>query len=223
MKNTFKNPTRFQLRSISVLLLTLIFSFVALQSCKTEDVSPSAFHSEQYKTLSRNMQKLWADHMQWTYSTVDAFFNNPSGLDAQLGRLLQNQKDLGNAIIPFYGEAAGAQLTQLLTEHILGAVPVLTAAQTGDAAGLETSLADWYANAEEIGEFLNSANPEWAKHNMVPMMRTHIDQTTEYSVALLQKDYTSAIRVYTEAHDHMLEMAEDLARGIAIQFPDKFK
>lgn len=221
MKNIIKNPSTSAIRSLAVLLFVSLFSLVSFQSCKEAGITP--FESAQYKTLSSGMQKLWADHMQWTYSTVDAFFNNPAGLDAQLNRLLQNQKDIGNAIVPFYGQAAGDQLTKLLTEHIVGAVPVLTAAKNGDNNGLTTALNDWYANAEEIGEFLNTANPEWAKHDMKPMMKMHIDQTTSYSVSLLQKNYDQAIKTYTEAHNHMLEMAEDLARGIAIQFPDQFK
>jgi len=137
--------------------------------------------------------------------------------------LLQNQKDIGNAIKPYYGEEAGNQLTTLLTDHITGAVPVLTAAQSGDQAALGKALDDWYANAEEIGVFLNTANPEWAKMDMRHMMKTHIDQTVTYSVDLLKKDYNAAIMNYGHAHDHMVMMAEDLARGIAIQFPDKFK
>jgi len=78
------------------------------------------------------MQKLWNDHMQWTFATVGAFFHNSKGLDAQLNRLLQNQKDIGAAIVPIYGQAAGDQLTKLLTTHIQQAVPVLTAAKNND-------------------------------------------------------------------------------------------
>ena len=49
-------------------------------------------------------------------------------------RLLRNQVDIGNAIKPFYGDAAGSRLTALLKEHIVGAVALLAAAKTGDDA-----------------------------------------------------------------------------------------
>ncbi|MBK7741550.1 MAG: glycosyltransferase [Saprospiraceae bacterium] len=220
MKNALKN---FKLSSINryagILIAAAIMTF-AFQSCSKESIDPTATAS--YKVLNANMRKLWSDHMQWTYSTVDAFFNNPDGLNGPLNRLLQNQKDIGAAIIPYYGEDAGGQLTKLLTDHITGAVPVLTAAKEGNNEALTTALNDWYKNAQDIADFLANANPNWKQEDMRHMMKTHIDQTTEYAVDLLQKDYNKAIKVFDEANEHMLMMADDLSEGIAKQFPEKF-
>ena len=170
------------------------------------------------------MQKLWSDHMQWTFATVDAFFHNQSGLNAQLNRLLQNQKDIGAAIVPVYGQAVGDKLTSLLTVHIQQAVPVLKAAQAGDQTALKKALDDWYANAQEIADFLSAANPKnWKQADMREMMKTHIDQTTAYSVELLKNNYDEAVKKYDEANDHMKIMSDELAMGIVKQFHDKFK
>lgn len=170
------------------------------------------------------MQKLWAEHMQWTYATVDAFFNNPKALDASLNRLLQNQKDIGAAIIPYYGKEAGDKLTALLTEHIQGAVPVLTAAQKNDQSGLKKALADWHANAQAIADFLSAANTNnWKQDDMRTMMKAHIDQTTAYAVDLLGKNYKNAVEKYDVANQHMKDMADELSMGIIKQFPREFK
>jgi hypothetical protein len=161
--------------------------------------------------------------MQWTYVTVDAFFHNQEGLQAQLDRLLANQTDIGAALAPFYGEEAGNQLTELLTTHINQAVPVLTAAQAGDTAALETALADWYSNAEEIADFVSAANPEnWPQSATRPMLEGHIDTTVVYATDLLGGDYTSAIEHFDEASHHMMMLADTLAAGIIAQFPDQF-
>ncbi|HMZ24713.1 MAG TPA: hypothetical protein PLG24_07200, partial [Saprospiraceae bacterium] len=85
-----------------------------------------------------------------------------------------------------------------------------------------TALNDWYKNAQDIADFLANANPNWKQEDMRHMMKTHIDQTTEYAVDLLQKDYSKAIKVFDEANEHMLMMADDLSEGIAKQFPEKF-
>lgn len=199
-----------------MLLLTTMFVSNATMACELCGKNDPAVE------LRTAMQKLWSDHMQWTYATVDAFFHNPKGVDAQLARLLQNQKDIGNAIVPFYGQAAGDQLTTLLTTHIQQAVPVLTAAKNGDQTALKKALDDWYKNAEQIADFLAGANPNWKKEDLRSMMKTHIDQTTGYSVDLLKDDYVNAVKKFDEANNHMTTMAGELSMGIIKQFPEKF-
>lgn len=173
--------------------------------------------------LYTTMRNLWTDHMQWTWSTVDAFFHNQDGLGAQLDRLLVNQADIGAAIVPFYGQEAGDGLAALLTTHIEQAVPVLTAAQEGDQEALDLALADWYGNAEEIADFLSAANPDnWPQSATRPMMQAHIDTTTAYAVNLLSGEYAAAVAAYDEALHHMVMMADTLAAGLIAQFPDQF-
>ena len=174
--------------------------------------------------LHTAMQKLWEDHMIWTYATVDAFYHNPTALQPSLDRLLQNQKDLGAAIAPYYGKEAGNKLAALLTIHINQSIPVLTAAKNNDKVALDKALADWYANAKDIAVFLTAANPKnWPATATQPMMKTHIDQTTAYAVDLLKNDYPSAVKNFDEAREHMSEMATVLSSGIIKQFPEKFK
>ena len=173
--------------------------------------------------LRNGMRRLWADHMQWTYATVDAFFHNADSLQPTLDRLLTNQADIGASIVPFYGQEAGDRLTELLTAHINGAVPVLQAAQAGDDAALGAAVDDWYANAQEVADFLATADPDsWPQSATRPALRMHIDQTTAYAVDLLQGDYAKAIRDYDAAFDHMLELADTLSDGIVARFPDRF-
>lgn len=169
------------------------------------------------------MSNLWAEHMEWTYATVVAFVEESPALEPTLNRLLQNQKDIGAAIEPFYGADAADQLTALLTEHIQDAVPVLTAAKTGDSAALETAVNAWYANAEEIGRFLAGANPNWPEAGMVEMMRMHITQTVAYATDALTGDYVKAVADYGLAEKHMQQMANNLSAGLVAQFPDMFR
>jgi hypothetical protein len=187
--------------------------------------TPTSAAVDASKTLDVHaaMRKVWADHMQWTYATVDAFFHNADAVDPTLQRLLANQDDIGNAIKPFYGDAAGAKLTELLRAHINEAVPVLKAAQAGDAAALKKAQDDWYANAQQVADFLTKANPDsWPASATGPALKMHIDQTTTYAVDLLKGDYATAITDYGHAFDHMMEVADILADGIVKQFPKKF-
>lgn len=221
VKASRKNKTRFNLKTHAIFLLFLCLGTM-LTSCKKDNDS-NPLESTQYYSLQDGMRKLWNDHMQFTYATVDAYYNNPSGLSSSLNRLLENQKEIGAAIVPYYGQAAGDTLSALLTTHINLAVPVLEAAKNNDQPALNQALANWKTNANDIANFLSTANPKnWPPHDMQHMMEMHIDQTTTYAVDLLNKDYNNAIAHYDEANQHMLDMADDLAKGIALQFPEKF-
>lgn len=52
-------------------------------------------------------------------------------------------------------------------------------------------------------------------------MKMHIDQTTTYSVDLLQGNFAQAITDYGTAEQHMIAMADTLSKGIIAQFPNK--
>lgn len=83
------------------------------------------------------------------------FLGTRPGLNATAARLLQNQTDIGNAIAPFYGTAAGQQLSALLHDHITIAVELLQDAKAGDTAASDAAKIRWYANANQIADFLS--------------------------------------------------------------------
>lgn len=182
----------------------------------------AAHHTDEQAALRVEMRLLWAQHMEWTYATVVAFASDSPALQATMSRLLRNQTDIGDAVIPYYGTDAGKKLTDLLRTHIEEAVPVLTAAKAGDKTALTRAVDAWYANAREIADFLAAANPSWKKGEMRQMMQAHITQTIGYASDVLGGNYASAIDEYDQAEAHMLEMADMLTAGIVKQFPDKF-
>ncbi len=134
----------------------------------------------------------------------------------------RNQTDIGNAVKPFYGDAAGDKLIGLLRQHILIAADIVGAAKAGDKAKLESSKTRWAANADEIAAFLSDANPtHWPAADMKAMMRDHLDLTTAELVARLNRDWTADVAAYDEIHAQILKMADMLSAGIAAQFPQK--
>lgn len=170
------------------------------------------------------MRKLWEDHITWTrLFIVTSVINHPE-TDTTTQRLLKNQVDLGNAIKPFYGNAAGNKLTDLLTEHILLAAKIVAAAKAGDDAAQNAATVLWYKNADDIALFLHQANPmRWPLAEMKAMMKDHLDLTTKELVAHLTGQWAADIAAYDKVHIQILEMADMLAFGIIEQFPGKFK
>ena len=79
------------------------------------------------------MRELWEYHGTYTErAIVDYVAGNPD-TNAVVATLLQNQVDIGNAVKPVYGAAAGNALTKLLKTHIDDAVAVLKAAKPAKA------------------------------------------------------------------------------------------
>ena len=173
--------------------------------------------------LKTNMRKLWEDHVTWTRNVICCLVDDLPGADQAVHRLLKNQDDIGNAITPIYGEAAGKKLTALLHDHITIAADVVKAARASDNTALDAANKKWFANADEIALFLAQANPNWKAADLKKMMHDHLKLTTDEAVARIKKDYDADVAAYDKVHNEILEMSDMLADGIVKQFPEKFK
>ena len=202
------------------LLISLTASFTpapnAASTLKDESSKQAAFHDA--------MRKLWEDHITWTRVFIISAAGDLPDKATATDRLLQNQVDIGNAIKPYYGDAAGNKLTSLLKEHITTAADVVTAAKANDSAKLADANKRWYANADQIADFLSGANPKnWRQAEMRSMMKEHLDLTTKEAVARLHGDWAGDVAAYDAVHQQILHMADGLSMGIVNQFPKKFE
>ncbi len=198
---------------------------VALVVASSAFAAPSGVSTKLDRTAFRGaMAKYWEDHITWTRLFIVSDLTDAPDLPQTTQRLLQNQVDIGNAIKPFYGDAAGDQLTALLTQHILIAADLVSAAKTNDQSALTTNMQKWQANADDIADFLSSANPQqWPRDEMRAMMRQHLDLTTAEVLARLNKDWSGDVAAYDRVHLHILVLSDMLGNGIEAQFPTAFQ
>lgn len=172
--------------------------------------------------LKIDMQKVWIDHTIWTRSyIVSAISDRPDQQDV-LDRLLRNQQDIGNVFKPYYGDAFGDRLANLLREHILIAGKIVAAAKAGNQADVEKLQADWHRNADEIAKFLSAANPNWTFKTLQDMLYTHLQLITEIVTSCLRGDWKADIAATDKNEIHMIHFADILTTGIVKQFPEKF-
>ena len=214
-------------------LVALFSALVALAISNGHDARAhgGAAHAEAHAPISRaelalrnDMRRLWEDHITWTRLAVISLTTDAPDTEATVGRLLDNQTHIGDAVKPFYGEAAGAELTRQLRLHILIAADVIAAARAGDEARLAEEQARWRANADDIAAVLNSVNPKhWELATLEAEMHRHLDLTTQEVVARLQADWAADVAAYDEIHEHILHMADLLSDGLVAQFPQRFR
>jgi hypothetical protein len=170
------------------------------------------------------MRELWEDHGAFTRMAITSFAANSPDLKVTEARLLQNQVQIGNAVKPYYGRAAGHELTKLLKQHILDAVGVLVAAKSGSKTKLKHAEARFFANGRRVAGFLHKANPSnWSIAAMRKMMNIHLKQVIVMGADELTGNYAGSVAEWNPYRRHLLMMADMLSNGIISQFPARFQ
>lgn len=208
----------------SLLTLALVFSMtpaVSVQAKAGEGKDMSCLSSKMVK-LKVDMQKVWIDHTIWTRSYIVSAISNRADQKDVLDRLLRNQQDIGNVIKPYYGEAAGNKLADLLREHIMIAAKIVAAAKAGNQTDVNKLEKDWHRNADDIAKFLSAANPNWQFKTLQDMLYTHLQLITEIVVSCLKGDWKADIAATDKNEIHMIHLADILTEGIVKQFPQQF-
>jgi hypothetical protein len=223
-------------RPIPLFLTALIAFFSALAALAVSNGAAHAHGNEHHHAtapatvtqkqlvLRNEMRRLWEDHITWTRLAIISLTTDSPDTQATVGRLLQNQTDIGNAVKPFYGNAAGNELTKQLRTHILIAADVIAAAKAGDAAKLADAQARWAKNGDDIAAVLNRVNPRnWKLAAMKAELRTHLKLTTDEAVARLQGNWSADVAAYEKIHRHALHLSDVLSAGVIKQFPRRFR
>jgi hypothetical protein len=232
------NQTRVQRRAsipLVLLILSALLGFLLISRAAPAQGDPTTAGDHPHTTAvaPRNaaqnafhdqMRKLWEDHITWTRLAIVTFADGSAGFGPTAGRLLENQTDIGDAIKPFYGAAAGNRLTALLHDHITIAVEVLQAAKAVNTSAFNAANTRWYANGNDIADFLAAANPRsWPDAVMRADMKEHLDQTFAEAAHELHGQYAESVTDYEGIHAHILMMADQLSSGVIAQFPSRFR
>jgi hypothetical protein len=168
--------------------------------------------------LQQAMRKLWSDHVIWTRLYIISAVSKSTDLSVVTTRLLKNQEDIGNAIIPYYGKEAGAALTKLLKEHIMIAgdlVGALIANAKDDAKRLDQK---WHDNAAAMADFLSKANSYWSRQDLLNMLNRHLALTAQEVTCRIEKKWEKDVSTFDQIFIQALGMADTLSAGISRQF-----
>src|SRR5947209_7762110 len=203
----------------------IAFAIIAAAACattamSTAGVSPATAPAA--NQLHDAMRKLWSDHVFWTRLYINEAVAGAPSAQNTAARLLRNQEDIGNAIVPYYGAAAGSQLTNLLKQHINIAVDLVRAAKAGDQAKVADANTRWHNNANDLATFLSGANPNWPKATVLDMLNQHLALTTQEATAQIQGNWAGSSSAFDQIYNEILTMADALSAGVVKQFPNRF-
>ena len=156
----------------------------------------SCFYNHQ--EIINIMRKLWSQHVYWT-----RFF-----IISTAEKVLKL----------FYGEKKADEFKKLLTEHLQIAGDLVNADKNMNTSKADDLRKKWYANADNIAEFLAVINPYWCEQKWRDMMYSHLNMTEKEAGLRLKKEYPKDIEIFESIEKEALEMGDYMACGIVKQF-----
>jgi hypothetical protein len=169
--------------------------------------------------LQSALRDVWIGHVFWVRNVVlMTRLGNAPGAKVAEGQVVQNAKDIAQAISPFYGQAAADKLFGLLAAHYGAIKDYMNASFAGKKPAKSAASDALDANADEIAAFLSSANPNWPKDALDDALRAHAAHHVMQIDAVTARDYKAEADSWTEMKGHIYVIADVLAQGIEKQF-----
>jgi phage FluMu protein gp41 len=155
-------------------------------------------------------------------ATGAALGGREAQFQAAASALDANSVDVSKSIGLVYGPEAESAFLDLWRKHINFVVDYTNGLATNDQAKQQQSVDALLAYTGEFGTFLNNANPNLAKEDVVKLVEMHILTLKDVIDAQAAGDQPKVYSLLREAYAHMGMVANPIAAAISQQFPDKF-
>lgn len=133
-----------------------------------------------------------------------------------------NSVDFSKAVGSVYGADAEKAFLPLWRKHIGFFVDYTTGVATKDQAKADKAVNDLVAYAQELSDFLTTANPNLPQDVLGDYIKDHILTLKAVVDAQAAKDYAQEYTALRMAFGHMTGLSYPLTDAIVKQFPDKF-
>lgn len=173
--------------------------------------------------LNNEMRRLWQEHGIWTKLAITALASNAPDTQLVTARLLRNGDDFAKLFSNFYDPTSSQKFGELIKEHLMIAADLVMAAKRNDTNAMNAIEKKWYANADEIANFMGSINPYWNVFEVRNMLHQHLALVKDEAVAILNHKYAEEITIFDQIGMQAMMMADMFTNGIIQQFPDKFR
>lgn len=168
--------------------------------------------------LRDRFRLLWEQHVYWTRIVILGIIFDLPDREQSTNRLLRNASDFAKVFCRFYGNRVAAELERLITDHLVIAAELVTAAKAGNTRLAAATERRWYENADAIVCLLSDINPCWTVEDMRAMWYCHLAMTKDEAVFILEKKYNKSIETFNAIEKEALQMADVMSNGIICQF-----
>jgi len=165
-------------------------------------------------------RELWEDHVWYTREAIIGILDDAPWTNQTVERLLEVAVDTREALRPYYGSQADTFYPALVSHFTIAAQIVQGVRDGTDVTSL---LNDWYANARDLSEIMNSMNPQfWEADEVFAMWSEHLNLTVQEATQQFNGQYSESVATFDMIDDQGLEMADMFSNGIMNQFPERF-
>jgi hypothetical protein len=172
-------------------------------------------HGSYYTNAKGTFRKVFTDHAVYTKFVITDIIEQLPNLSADVERLLKNQEEIGHLASVSIGPTKGTALSDALKEHIQLAGNVITAIKGGDVAAINTASIAFLDNAESVGRFLNSINPDKLPLiSTIEAFKTHSQYVIDIANAQKNRNVNDVVSLYDAYYNHMLGISDAICTAL---------
>ncbi len=227
-KNVFSKKSYLAAAAITVMSFSLIGGVASASPMHDKNTPAQAMAQNKESQAATNLRvtlnQLLQDHVT-TNLTVNrniAAGASEAEINAGIQAQIANSDSLSAAIASIYGEAAGAQFSEMFLEHIEESNNFAKAVAAGDEGAKLAANEELMEYLEEIATFFTTAIPVLPYDAVYGLLLEHeglINQSTE---AFDSKNFGQSKKIEQQALRQVSVIADALASGIIATQPDKF-
>ncbi len=211
--------------NLAKLLTSILFiTTVNFTGCAYGQTVPVNSNSEQAVSaidLQIKLRKLWDDQAVMTRNVMLCILDKLPGELPAIYSLVQNQDEIGEELIPYFGKENSAEFTELLYAKVNFSIEVFKAARS-DSITTKQAFLKWRESSDKISSFLKGYYSKGDANEVKLILRNNIDLTFLQMQCHVNGDIDGDKIAYEKVRIGIQQYADRLSKGMIQQFPAKF-
>lgn len=166
--------------------------------------------------LRNVLRQLWSQYSLWTRFYMVSKMASLDDLEVVSDRLYRVPIDISNLFLIYYNQNSVQELENLFREQVTLTIRIIDEITAGQ--NINTTQADWRANAGRISLLLTRLNPNWNLQTLENLFYNHLDMVVDEAQKRVTRQYSADVFAYNFIEYHTLMTADYIWNGIINQF-----